>query len=335
MAIQSPQAEVYPLFREQTAGPFQSNSTEQNDLQYIQRFGPRSTPVDVTGFGRNFLQDSVQSALSAPDNFIADGYFRRIVRHHFGNKRWPLVVLVCSVLASAAATASILGVSPFNVTRFASELSKPVAAISATSRSPLRTSRPAESTVPFSTENRPGKSVAVPDIAADLEQRFSTSGLPQQTTKHSAEAPVKVIAFPPAVPLEADGQASVASADQAPPAGAKPEAVSAAKAPPIAPVASRHAQDTRKLDQLVGRGEQLLAQGEVAAARLFFERAASEGDPRGARGLARSYDENALRTLSIVGLEGSPTEAERWYLKAAELEAQQARRTSLSGSAER
>jgi TPR repeat protein len=69
--------------------------------------------------------------------------------------------------------------------------------------------------------------------------------------------------------------------------------------------------------------------------RLFFERAASEGDPRGARGLARSYDESALKALSIVGLEGSRTEAERWYLRAAELEAQRARENAPSGSAER
>ncbi|MER2268227.1 sel1 repeat family protein, partial [Methylobacterium oxalidis] len=77
-----------------------------------------------------------------------------------------------------------------------------------------------------------------------------------------------------------------------------------------------------KLDALVARGEQLLTAGEVAAARLFFQRVASEGDARGARGMARSYDQAVLRTLPVVGLEGSRAEAERWYLKAAELEAQ-------------
>jgi hypothetical protein len=273
--------------------------------------------------------------LSAPDNFIADSYFRRVVRHHFGKRRWPLVVLAGSALIGAAAAASILGILSFEETKSAFGLSEPAAAVSATPRNPVRTSKPAELTVPPSAENRPGKSVAVPDSTADLEQRFLTSGLPNQTAKQPSEAPATVTAFPPTVPLDANHQASAAEADQAPPFVAKPEAVNAAKAPALAPVVPRPARDTRRLDALVGRGEQLLARGEVAAARLFFERAASEGDPRGARGLARSYDESALKALSIVGLEGSNTEAERWYVKAAELEAQQARETTPRGSAER
>ena len=65
-----------------------------------------------------------------------------------------------------------------------------------------------------------------------------------------------------------------------------------------------------------------LVDPDGAGPRLFFQRVASEGDARGARGMARSYDQAVLRTLPVVGLEGSRAEAERWYLKAAELEAQ-------------
>ena len=334
MAGQSPQAEVYPLFPEQAAGPFQSNSTEQNDLHFIQRFGPQKSPVDMTGYGKDRPQESARSALSAADNFIADSYFRRVVRHRLGRRRWPLILLALTALIGAGAAVIMLGMPRLHAWKTAFEASVWAAADSASSRGPLRTTDQAVSVPTSPAATRPEKSVAAPESAVNLEHRLSTSGLPS-LTKDTAEAPVKVIAFPPSVSLEADDQAAVASADQAPPTAAKLAADIAPQIPVPAPVAPRPAPDTRKLDQLVGRGEQLLANGEVAAARLFFERAATEGDPRGARGLARSYDENALRALSIVGLAGSRSEAERWYLKAAELEARQAPRTPSSGSTDR
>src|ERR1700712_449164 len=143
MAAQSTKAEVYPLFPEQVAGPFQSNSTEQSDLHFIRRFGPGSAPVDMTGVGRNWPGKSARSALSAPDNFIADSYFRRVVRHHFGKRRWPLVVLAGSALIGAAAAATVLGILPFEDAKSAFGLSEP-AAVSAIPRNPVRTSKPAE-----------------------------------------------------------------------------------------------------------------------------------------------------------------------------------------------
>ena len=79
---------------------------------------------------------------------------------------------------------------------------------------------------------------------------------------------------------------------------------------------------------MIARGEQLLAAGEVTAARLFFERAASERDPRGARGVARTYDAAVLRKLSVVGIQGNAAEAERWYAKAADYEADIAQTTA-------
>jgi hypothetical protein len=65
-------------------------------------------------------------------------------------------------------------------------------------------------------------------------------------------------------------------------------------------------------DGLLLRAEQLLATGDLAAARLLFERVVAAGDLRGAEGLARSYDPEALRQLPVFGIPGDPAAATRW-----------------------
>ena len=67
------------------------------------------------------------------------------------------------------------------------------------------------------------------------------------------------------------------------------------------------------------RGEALLAQGDLAAARLFFERVAEAGDARGAFGLARSYDPAVLSRLPVHGVAGNVAEVERWRRVAASM----------------
>lgn len=68
----------------------------------------------------------------------------------------------------------------------------------------------------------------------------------------------------------------------------------------------------REIDPLLARAEQLLAAGDLAGARLLFERAVTAGDLRGADGLARSYDPKTLRQLPVYGLTGDPAAATRW-----------------------
>jgi hypothetical protein len=74
-------------------------------------------------------------------------------------------------------------------------------------------------------------------------------------------------------------------------------------------------------DLLVRRGEGLLAQGDVAGARLFFGRAAADGDPRGATGMARSFDPEALRKLRVLGIRPDPEQAAQWYARSKVLQA--------------
>jgi hypothetical protein len=74
--------------------------------------------------------------------------------------------------------------------------------------------------------------------------------------------------------------------------------------------------DREEIAALYERGEQLIAQGEIAAARLVFTRAAEAGDARSALALGASYDPDVLRKLGVLGVRGDAALAREWYAKA-------------------
>jgi hypothetical protein len=78
------------------------------------------------------------------------------------------------------------------------------------------------------------------------------------------------------------------------------------------------------LSLLLRRGDSLLAAGDVASARLFYERAADAGDAQGALKLGEAYDPLFLTRINSIGVRGDITIAARWYRRAAELGASEA-----------
>ncbi len=88
-------------------------------------------------------------------------------------------------------------------------------------------------------------------------------------------------------------------------------------------------------DALLKRGNALLKNGDVSAARLNFETLAARGSAIGAFALAQSYDPEFLKTLPIAGLRPDVAKAREWYRKAAELGSKEAavRLSALSGGA--
>jgi TPR repeat protein len=75
--------------------------------------------------------------------------------------------------------------------------------------------------------------------------------------------------------------------------------------------------EREEIAALYARGEQLIAQGEIAAARLVFARGAEAGDARSALALGASYDPEVLRKLGVLGVRGDVALAREWYVKAA------------------
>ncbi|MGB9645149.1 MAG: hypothetical protein WCB44_08485, partial [Stellaceae bacterium] len=83
---------------------------------------------------------------------------------------------------------------------------------------------------------------------------------------------------------------------------------------------------TAELTQLLDHGDALLRDGDVASARLFYERAADAGDAQAALRLGATYDPEFLGRLGFSKLQANPAEARSWYSRALELGAVDAKR---------
>jgi len=70
------------------------------------------------------------------------------------------------------------------------------------------------------------------------------------------------------------------------------------------------------IDQLLRRGDQLLAGGDLIAARHYFELVTEAGDMRAALRLGKTYDPAFLQQNGVRGIVGNPAMAKSWYLKA-------------------
>jgi hypothetical protein len=73
------------------------------------------------------------------------------------------------------------------------------------------------------------------------------------------------------------------------------------------------------VEDLLARGDERLGSGDVATARLFYEKAASAGSARGALMTGATYDPNFLSTIGVYGVPGDDKAAAIWYRRAADL----------------
>jgi hypothetical protein len=74
----------------------------------------------------------------------------------------------------------------------------------------------------------------------------------------------------------------------------------------------------------INRGNEQLSQGNVAAARLFFQRAAEAGLAQGALALAATYDPAELERIGARFVQPDPQTARKWYERARQLGAPEA-----------
>ena len=84
-------------------------------------------------------------------------------------------------------------------------------------------------------------------------------------------------------------------------------------------MADRQRLSAAEIAALVERGDAFLGAGDIASARLFFERAADLGDDRAAMRMAVTYDAEFLDRAGLHGLRSDPEQAALWYRRAHEL----------------
>jgi hypothetical protein len=84
------------------------------------------------------------------------------------------------------------------------------------------------------------------------------------------------------------------------------------------PALAERRLDANEITSLLKRGEQFVAQRDLAAARSLFERAAEAGDARAAFALAETYDPIALQRWGEQGFASDIAMARAWYERARE-----------------
>ena len=134
----------------------------------------------------------------------------------------------------------------------------------------------------------PAKSETPAEPAAPAQQIAS---LPAPNTNPAASDP-KPAANPAPPP---------APAQAAPPSVAKPAVV----------------LDDNEINTLIRRGKNLLDDGDFAAARVLFERAANAGSAEAALALGSTYDPNVIKRLGAIMVKPDIENARKWYQLAA------------------
>jgi hypothetical protein len=81
-----------------------------------------------------------------------------------------------------------------------------------------------------------------------------------------------------------------------------------------------------EVTELLARGDALLRTGDIASARLFYERAAGVGDGRAALRLGATFDPAFLGNAGLRNVQGDAAEARSWYSRALDLGAAEAKR---------
>jgi hypothetical protein len=203
----------------------------------------------------------------------------------------------------------------------------PIAAPSTPEPAPSSPPAMAVAVAPTAATDQPATKPAPPNEPADkkaaasspAESTVATAPPPRTSTdaaSASADRPETEPALASlgrpnnAVPI---GRPTPAPADPvaAPPSAAKPdtETAKAAASPDTAP--------------LLDRGDRLFAVGDIASARLFYQRAAEAGDARAALRLGESYDPAFLERARLR-VQGDRTLAIFWYGRARDLGASEA-----------
>jgi hypothetical protein len=184
-------------------------------------------------------------------------------------------------------------------------------------------SPPAQGEVPIATPSPAQLATATPPQLADAQVLAAPPPQPERSAEPAA--PAQQIASLPGPNSSPDIRPSPA------PAANEPRPIDANPAAPPAPAQTAPAQtappsvakpevvlDQNEIDTLIRRGKNLLNDGDFAAARVLFERAANAGSADAALALGSTYDPNVIKRLGAIMVKPDIDKARKWYQLAAD-----------------
>jgi hypothetical protein len=159
----------------------------------------------------------------------------------------------------------------------------------------------------------PNLKITLPGAAPGRSEIFITLVSIDGSVLVEAKSTLVVAAAPPASDVQTQGKpAAVLRAG--PPLQPVPEER------PVPPAGASLSPDAReRAMRLVKRGDEQLAEGGIAQARLLYERAAEAGLALGAMAMAATYDAAELDRLGVLGPKPDREAARRWYERARQL----------------
>jgi TPR repeat protein len=92
---------------------------------------------------------------------------------------------------------------------------------------------------------------------------------------------------------------------------------SEAQAAPVRP--SVYRLNPGDVELLIKQGEQFMAVGDLATARVVLQRAAETGNAGAALATGATYDPLVIKEIGAMGVTADPDKARSWYEKAQEL----------------
>jgi hypothetical protein len=114
---------------------------------------------------------------------------------------------------------------------------------------------------------------------------------------------------------------------------ARPATVSPPERFPAATTATPPASPpmAAEIAELLARGDSFVVIGDIASARVFYERAASAGDGRAALRMGTTFDPAFLRRAGLPHTFGDPAQARSWYRRAFDLDDDKVKRRRNAG----
>lgn len=244
---------------------------------------------------------------------------------------WPIVLrlgIVCGVAAIVAGAVVVLfnGKSTVGVQESVRAKTPPPSIASTSSALP---SVQSPGIVPAVLDDKSANAADSTPPAQTPPAQPQPQAAPPAEAPGAAPPPPQVVATAPAnvepSPAHAvNPPAPAVSPPAIPPASETPPPAQAAPSPapqPVAPAAPPQPAvtlDNDEIVRLIQRGKDLLNDGDFAAARLLFERAANAGSADAALALGSTYDPLVIKRLGAVAVTPDLAKARKWYQFAAD-----------------